>query len=158
MDFLRFDLCLSVLICTCCQYALVPGAVAAHLNGLHKDEITRANVRRCVETCRAMALRQPREVQIRDIVIKKKDLLGAGCQLLALPSLKRFFGNLKSAAEKDDFRRHMRRYLSLYMPDCAFEISGTNRYTVTAHEANIIRGNISGKTKISSTFAGYGSS
>jgi hypothetical protein len=32
----------------------------------------------------------------------------------------------------------MRRYLSLYLPDCAFEISGTNRYKMTTHEATVI--------------------
>jgi hypothetical protein len=58
--------------------------------------------------------------------------------MLALPNLKKFLGNLKSATEKDDFRRHMRRYLSLYLPDCAFEIVGTNRYTVTLHEATVV--------------------
>jgi histone-lysine N-methyltransferase SUV420H len=58
--------------------------------------------------------------------------------MLALPSLKRFSDNLKSAKEKDSFRQHMRRYLSLYLPDCPFEISGTNRYTRTTHEAMIV--------------------
>jgi hypothetical protein len=74
---------------------------------------------------------------LRDFVIKEKDLPEAERQLLALPSLKRFSDNLKSATEKDSFRRHMRRYLSLYLPDCAFEILGTNRYTITTHEAMV---------------------
>jgi hypothetical protein len=75
---------------------------------------------------------------LRDVVIKEKDLPGAERQMLALPSLKKFSDNLKSAREKDIFRRHMRRYLSLYLPDCAFEILGTNRYTVTTHEATVV--------------------
>jgi hypothetical protein len=58
--------------------------------------------------------------------------------MLALPNLKKFSDNLKSATEKNSFRRHMRRYLSLYLPDCAFEILGTNRYTVTTHEATVV--------------------
>jgi len=72
------------------------------------------------------------------VLIKEKDLPGAESQLLALPSLERFLDNLKSAGEKKDFRQHMRRYLSIYLPDCAFEISGTNRYKMTTHEATII--------------------
>jgi hypothetical protein len=75
---------------------------------------------------------------LRDVVIKEKDLPGAESQLLELPSLKRFSDNLKSAEEKDDFRRQMRRYLSIYLPDCPFEISGTNRYAMKTHEVTII--------------------
>jgi hypothetical protein len=75
---------------------------------------------------------------LRDVVIKEKDLRRAESQLLALPSLKRFSDNLKSAGEKNDFRQHMRRYLNIYLPDCPFEISGTNRYEMTTHEATII--------------------
>jgi hypothetical protein len=72
------------------------------------------------------------------VVIRERDLPRAESQLLELPSLKRFSENLKSAVEKDDFRRHMRRYLSIYLPDCPFEISGTNRYVMKTHEATII--------------------
>jgi histone-lysine N-methyltransferase SUV420H len=72
------------------------------------------------------------------VVIKEKDLRRAESQLLALPSLKRFLDNLKSAREKNDFRQYMRRYLNIYLPDCPFEISGTNRYKMTTHEATII--------------------
>ncbi|KAF8862715.1 SET domain-containing protein, partial [Acephala macrosclerotiorum] len=75
---------------------------------------------------------------LRDVVIRERDLPGAESQLLELPSLKIFSKNLKLAVEKDDFRRHMRRYLSIYLPDCPFEISGTNRYAMNAHEATII--------------------
>ncbi|KAH8772291.1 hypothetical protein BGZ57DRAFT_711419, partial [Hyaloscypha finlandica] len=82
---------------------------------------------------------------LRDVVIKEKDLPGAERQMLALPSLKKFSDNLKSATEKDSFRRHMRRYLSLYLPDCAFEILGTNRYTVTTHEATVVSRKLIGK-------------
>jgi hypothetical protein len=72
------------------------------------------------------------------VVIKEKDLPGAESQLLKLPSLKRFSDNLKSAEEKDDFRRQMRRYLSIYLPDCPFEISGKNQYIIKTHKATII--------------------
>ncbi|PVH68208.1 hypothetical protein DL98DRAFT_355399, partial [Cadophora sp. DSE1049] len=72
------------------------------------------------------------------LVISRVDLPGAELQLLELPSLKRFSESLNSAVEKDDFRRHMRRYLSIYLPDCPFEISGTNIYVMKTHEATII--------------------
>jgi hypothetical protein len=75
---------------------------------------------------------------LRDVVIRERDLPGAESQLLELPSLKRFSENLKSAAEKDDFRRHMRRYLSVYLPDCPFEIFGTNQYPMKICKATII--------------------
>lgn len=32
----------------------------------------------------------------------------------------------------------MRRYTQIYLPDCPFEVSSTNRYTVTTHEASIV--------------------
>jgi len=75
---------------------------------------------------------------LRDVVIGEKDLRRAEGQLLALPSLKKFSENLKSASEKNAFRQHMMRYLNIYLPDCPFEISGTNRYKMTTHEATII--------------------
>jgi [histone H4]-N-methyl-L-lysine20 N-methyltransferase len=75
---------------------------------------------------------------LRDVVIGEKDLRRAEGQLLALPSLKKFSENLKSASEKNAFRQHMMRYLNIYLPDCPFEISGTNQYKMTTHEATII--------------------
>jgi [histone H4]-N-methyl-L-lysine20 N-methyltransferase len=32
----------------------------------------------------------------------------------------------------------MKKYISLYLPDCPFEILGTNRYKITSYEAKII--------------------
>jgi histone-lysine N-methyltransferase SUV420H len=58
--------------------------------------------------------------------------------MLALPNLKKFLGNLKLTTEKDNFRQYIRRYLSLYLPDYAFEIIGTNRYSVTIYKAIVI--------------------
>jgi len=48
MDFLYFDLQFCVLICTRCQYALVPGTIATHLGTIHKDEVAKAERRQCV--------------------------------------------------------------------------------------------------------------
>jgi histone-lysine N-methyltransferase SUV420H len=46
--------------------------------------------------------------------------------------------SLKTEKEKDDFRRHLRRYINIYLPDCPFEVASTNRYTVVTHEASVV--------------------
>ena len=75
---------------------------------------------------------------LRDVVIREKNLPKAERLLLALPGLKAFSNHLRSAEEHAAFRQHMTRYLKLYLPDCPFEISSTNRYTGTTFEATII--------------------
>lgn len=70
-------------------------------------------------------------------MIIEKNPAQAEAQLLALQGLKKFSENLKSEKEKNDFRQHLRRYINIYLPDCAFEVSTTNRYTVVTHEAAV---------------------
>lgn len=55
-----------------------------------------------------------------------------------MPALKRYYTSLKTLNEKEHFTRHLSRYVRLYLPDCPFEVSTTNRYTVISHEASII--------------------
>ncbi|KAG5927804.1 hypothetical protein E4U42_001773 [Claviceps africana] len=74
---------------------------------------------------------------IREEVVLCKDVAAAETRLLATDGLKRFLDSLKTAREKDDFRRHLRRYVQIYMPDCPWEVSSTNRYTIVSHEASI---------------------
>ncbi|UNI13955.1 histone lysine methyltransferase Set9 [Purpureocillium takamizusanense] len=74
---------------------------------------------------------------VQDEIVLNKNLDAAEEKLLATDGLKRFLGSLKTGKEKDDFRRHLRRYLQIYMPDCPFEVSSTNRYTLVTHEASI---------------------
>lgn len=45
--------------------------------------------------------------------------------------------NLPSPREKEWFRRHLRKYVQMYHPDCPFEVTTTNRYIITQHEAAI---------------------
>ena len=45
--------------------------------------------------------------------------------------------NLKDEKDQEQFKRHLRRYVNIYMPDCPFEVTSTNRYTITEHEASI---------------------
>ena len=70
-------------------------------------------------------------------VIVEKDPAKAELELLALPGLKKHLDALKTQKEKDDFRKHLRRYINIYLPDCPFEVSSTNRYTVVTHEAAV---------------------
>lgn len=58
--------------------------------------------------------------------------------MLATDGLRRFYNALKTSKEKVDFTQHLRRYMQIYLPDCPFEVSSTNRYTVTTHEASIV--------------------
>jgi len=70
-------------------------------------------------------------------VIVEKDPAKAEAELLALPGLKKFVDSLKTEKEKDDFRRHLKKYVAIYLPDCPFEVASTNRYTVVTHEAAV---------------------
>lgn len=75
---------------------------------------------------------------IQNHLIRDPDLDVAEQKLLATDGLKRFYNSLKTPKEKADFRQHLRRYMQIYLPDCPFEVSSTNRYTVTTHEASIV--------------------
>lgn len=58
-------------------------------------------------------------------------------KLLQVDGLRRFQSNLRTDKEKEDFRRHLRRYVNIYSPDCPWEVTSTNRYTITTHEASV---------------------
>jgi histone-lysine N-methyltransferase SUV420H len=75
--------------------------------------------------------------EIRQHVIWEKDPAAAVQGLLALPGLRKFMANLKDEKDQEQFKRHLRRYVNIYMPDCPFEVTSTNRYTITEHEASI---------------------
>lgn len=75
-------------------------------------------------------------IQTHLIVAPNVDL--AEEKLLATDGLRRFYNALKTPQEKADFKQHLRRYMQIYLPDCPFEVSSTNRYTVTTHEASIV--------------------
>ncbi|KAF4119371.1 [histone H4]-N-methyl-L-lysine20 N-methyltransferase [Geosmithia morbida] len=70
-------------------------------------------------------------------VVVNKDLNAAEQKLLATDGIRRFVNGLKTDREKDDFRRHLRRYAQIYLPDCPFEVNSTNRYTIVTHEAAV---------------------
>lgn len=70
-------------------------------------------------------------------VIVDKDLVGAEKALLALPGLKRYKKSLRSKLEQEHFLSHIRKYISMYSTDCAWEVSTTNRYTIVTYEAAV---------------------
>ncbi|KAJ4391243.1 histone lysine methyltransferase Set9 [Gnomoniopsis smithogilvyi] len=88
------------------------------------------------------ASRGVKEEEITKIIqthlIVNPDIDLAEQKLLATDGLRRFLNALKTPKQKLDFKQHLRRYTQIYLPDCPFEVSSTNRYTVTTHEASIV--------------------
>ncbi|KIX03664.1 uncharacterized protein Z518_07217 [Rhinocladiella mackenziei CBS 650.93] len=70
-------------------------------------------------------------------VIVDKDLVAAEKALLALPGLKRYKKSLRSKIEQEHFLHHLRKYIAMYQTDCPWEVSTTNRYTITTYEAAV---------------------
>lgn len=70
-------------------------------------------------------------------VVLGKNLAAAEDKLLATDGLRRFFGSLRTSRERDDFKRHLRRYVQIYQTDCPWEVTSTNRYTIVSHEASV---------------------
>ncbi|KAJ6168656.1 hypothetical protein N7497_001499 [Penicillium chrysogenum] len=75
-------------------------------------------------------------ILLEDVIVDK-DIPKAERKLLELPGLKKYMTNLRSPREKEWFRRHLRKYIQMYLPDCPFEVTTTNRYIITQHEAAI---------------------
>lgn len=70
-------------------------------------------------------------------VIVAKNASKAEKELLAMTGMKRFMAKLPNDREREWFRRHLRKYVQMYLPDSPFEVMTTNRYTITVHEAAI---------------------
>ncbi|MCJ1357211.1 MAG: Histone-lysine N-methyltransferase set9 [Icmadophila ericetorum] len=68
-------------------------------------------------------------------LIVAKDPQKAEASVLQLPGIRKYVEKLKTEREKEDFRKHLRKYLNIWSTDCPFEVSTTNRYTITTHEA-----------------------
>lgn len=74
---------------------------------------------------------------IQESVVLGKDTDCALKQLLRLPAFQRYYDRLSSPVEKDHFQRHLRSYIHIYLPDCPFEVSTTNRYSISSYEASV---------------------
>ncbi|KAI9888885.1 MAG: Histone-lysine N-methyltransferase set9 [Vezdaea aestivalis] len=75
---------------------------------------------------------------LRETLIAKRDAIEVEKRLLELPALRKFMARLRSDGEKEQFKRHLRKYFLIWHPDCAFEVNTTNRYTILEHEASIV--------------------
>ncbi|KAI5284386.1 Histone-lysine N-methyltransferase set9 [Ascosphaera acerosa] len=74
---------------------------------------------------------------IRQHAIVSQDAEAAEARLLELPPLRRFVAGLAISKERAWFRRHLRKYVNIYLPDCPFEVTTTNRYTINTYEAAV---------------------
>ncbi|KAL2848838.1 Alpha/Beta hydrolase protein [Aspergillus pseudoustus] len=74
---------------------------------------------------------------ILDDIVVAKDAIKAEKKILDLTGMRRYLAKLPNDREKDWFRKHLRKYVQMYLPDCPFEVTTTNRYTITEHEAAI---------------------
>jgi histone-lysine N-methyltransferase SUV420H len=74
---------------------------------------------------------------LRTVVIVDKDPADAASQLLLLSGLRKYLATLRSQDEKEHFQRHLRKYVNIYLPDCPFEVTTTNRYTLAEQEASV---------------------
>ncbi|EDN10897.1 predicted protein [Histoplasma mississippiense (nom. inval.)] len=75
-------------------------------------------------SCRGILEEQVTAILLHDVIVGK-DVPKAEKALLAIPGLKKFVDRLKSDREKEWFRRHLRKYISIYLPDCPFEVMTT---------------------------------
>lgn len=75
-------------------------------------------------------------ILLHDVIVAK-DAVKAEKALLALSGLSKYMAKLPNDREKEWFRRHLRKYILMYLPDCPFEVTTTNRYTITEHEAAV---------------------
>ncbi|KAL5051621.1 hypothetical protein BDW71DRAFT_193896 [Aspergillus fruticulosus] len=75
-------------------------------------------------------------ILLHDVIVAK-DVSAAERKILDLTGMKRYLAKLPNNREKDWFRKHLRKYIQMYLPDCPFEVTTTNRYTITEHEAAI---------------------
>ncbi|MBE7180554.1 MAG: SET domain-containing protein-lysine N-methyltransferase, partial [Terriglobus roseus] len=74
---------------------------------------------------------------LQEQVVLQKDVSQACNDLLELAGLKRYFDRLATPVEKQHFQSHLRKYVSMYMTDCPFEITTTNRYEISQYEASV---------------------
>ncbi|KAK6543785.1 Histone-lysine N-methyltransferase set9 [Orbilia ellipsospora] len=74
---------------------------------------------------------------IRTHVCVGRNIQAATDRLLEIDGIKRFCQKLRPE-EKADFVKHVKRYVEIYHPDSAYEVTTTNRYTLTTLEASVL--------------------
>lgn len=75
-------------------------------------------------------------ILLHDVIVDK-NANAAERKILDLTGMKRYLAKLSDNREKEWFRKHLRKYVQMYLPDSPFEVTTTNRYTITEHEAAI---------------------
>ncbi|RMZ75092.1 hypothetical protein DV737_g5465, partial [Chaetothyriales sp. CBS 132003] len=70
-------------------------------------------------------------------VIVAKDVVAAEKAIMRLPGLVRYYKGLRNKQKQDNFLAHLRKFIYMYQTDCPFEVSTTNRYTITSYEAAV---------------------
>jgi [histone H4]-N-methyl-L-lysine20 N-methyltransferase len=87
-----------------------------------------------------LPVRGVKEDDVPQIILHKliveKDWVAAERALWKLPGVRSYRLKL-AAAEMADFREHFDKYVHMYKTDCPWEVSTTNRYTITTHEAAV---------------------
>ena len=74
------------------------------------------------------------KILFQDVVLAKSPD-AALRNLLKLSGIKRYVSTLATDHEKQDFVNHMQRYINIWLPECVFEVSFTNRYMIDQWEA-----------------------
>ena len=75
---------------------------------------------------------------LRECVVVGKDPAKAQERILKHPTVRKFYDRLRADSDKQHFSQHLRRYILMYLPDCPWEVSTTNRYSIDTHEAAVI--------------------
>ena len=63
MDFLKFNLQYSILICTHCEYAILPTGIRAHLKAKHSNELSKADIKAYTKAYSAYNITPPAVMQ-----------------------------------------------------------------------------------------------
>ncbi|KAK5083555.1 histone lysine methyltransferase Set9 [Lithohypha guttulata] len=86
-------------------------------------------------------LRGIKDEEIPNILLHKlidqKDYRATEKALLDVSGIKRYLSGLRGKAVRENFMQHLRKYISMYKTDSPWEVSTTNRYTVTSFEAAV---------------------
>ncbi|KAA8897806.1 hypothetical protein FN846DRAFT_1023637 [Sphaerosporella brunnea] len=78
------------------------------------------------------------KIIVNDLV-KNKSISTSLQQFLELAGIRNYLSKIsKNENLKQDFIKHARRYLSIYLSDSPFEVSATNRYNLTRPEACVL--------------------
>jgi histone-lysine N-methyltransferase SUV420H len=70
-------------------------------------------------------------------VVFDKDVDEAVAKLLELPGLKKSLEHIKNPQSKQHFIEHLAQYVAIWLPDCPWEVTTTNRYTISTFEASV---------------------